>query len=76
MIVTTDKNARRDDDEIRRYDVRLHFAEPEPVKPGQRIFSVSLEGRTVLENLDVVRAAGGSIVRWFASCAASRSKGR
>ena len=59
MIVTTDKNARRDDDEIRCYDVRLHFAEPEPIKPGQRVFSVSLEGKTVLENLDVVRVAGG-----------------
>ena len=59
MIVTTDKNARRDDDEIRRYDVRLHFAEPEAIRPGQRVFSVSLEGRVVLENLDVIQAAGG-----------------
>jgi outer membrane protein assembly factor BamB len=59
MIVTSDKNARRADDETRRYDVRLHFAEPEPLKPGQRVFTVSLEGKPVLENLDVVKAAGG-----------------
>lgn len=43
----------------RRYDVRLHFAEPDPLSPGQRVFTLSLEGKTVLKDLDVVKTAGG-----------------
>jgi len=39
--------------------VRLHFAEPDDVGPGQRVFDVKLQGRTVLEALDVVKEAGG-----------------
>ncbi len=42
-----------------RYTVRLHFAEPDAIKPGQRRFSVSLQGRPVLENLDITSRAGG-----------------
>ena len=59
MVVTTDKNARQSDDEKRRYDVRLYFAEPEPLRPGQRVFTVSLEGNPVVKDLDVVKATGG-----------------
>jgi len=43
----------------RPYTVRLHFAEPEPLAEGQRVFDVSLQGGTVLENFDIVKAAGG-----------------
>lgn len=43
----------------RRYDVRLHFAEPESLAPGRRVFSVQIEGKTVLKDLDVAQSAGG-----------------
>jgi hypothetical protein len=47
----------------RRFTIRLHFAEvDEAVKPGERVFSVSLQGKPVLRNFDVVRTAGGSLV--------------
>jgi hypothetical protein len=51
-----------------RYTVRLMFAEPEEIRPGQRVFDVQLQGKTVLERLDVAAAAGGSrhaLVREF-----------
>jgi hypothetical protein len=45
--------------EDRTYRVRLHFAELEDVKPGQRMFDVNLQGQTIIGNLDVVKEAGG-----------------
>ena len=44
----------------RKYTVRLHFAEPEDVQPGERVFDVSVQGRMALRGLDVVQEAGGS----------------
>ena len=44
----------------RKYTVRLHFTEPEPALPGERVFSVALQGKTVLENLDVAKETGGT----------------
>jgi outer membrane protein assembly factor BamB len=42
------------------YRVTLLFAEPdESVQPSERVFHVKLQGRTVLEDLDVAKAAGG-----------------
>jgi len=41
------------------YTVRLLFAELDTVKPGERVFDVKLQGRTVLEDFDIVVAAGG-----------------
>ncbi len=38
--------------------VRLHFAEPDRVGGGERVFSVSLQGKQVLKDFDIVRAAG------------------
>ncbi|MBN2136934.1 MAG: malectin [Sedimentisphaerales bacterium] len=45
-----------------KYTVRLHFAETYEgiTGEGQRIFSVAIDGKTVLENLDVYKEAGGS----------------
>jgi hypothetical protein len=40
------------------YTVRLCFAAPEGDKPGQRVFDVRLQGKTVLSNFDIVREAG------------------
>ena len=51
-----------------RYRVRLHFAEPRLEEAGQRVFDVLLQGETVLENWDLVQAAGGpdrGLVRQF-----------
>jgi len=41
------------------YVVRLHFAELDDVKPGERVFGIRMQGRTVEEALDVVKQAGG-----------------
>jgi hypothetical protein len=40
------------------YSIRLHFAEPDNVSPGKRIFDVSIEGRKVLEDFDTFKEAG------------------
>ncbi len=50
------------------YTVRLHFAEPDDVAPGERVFTVALQGREVLRDFDVAREAGGrhrAVVREF-----------
>ncbi len=50
------------------YTVRLYFAEPEDLTPGQRVFQVTLQGETVLTEFDVAREAGGvrkALVREF-----------
>ncbi len=50
------------------YTVRLGFAAPPGDKPGQRVFDVRLQGKTVLKGLDVAAAAGGAsraVVREF-----------
>lgn len=60
----------------RPFTVKLCFAEPEDVQPGERIFSVSLQGKKVVDELDVVREAGGpnrSVVRTFEGIAVEQS---
>jgi len=47
-------------DGVARYTVRLHFAEPEQIEPGRRVFDVRLQDETVLSGFDVVDQAGGS----------------
>jgi outer membrane protein assembly factor BamB len=58
--LTVDLGGDRDDPE-RLYTIRLHFAELEGAAAGERIFDVSLQGKTVLKDLDIVREAGGSL---------------
>ena len=41
------------------YTVRLHFADTESRRGGERVFHVSVQGKTVLRNFDIVAAAGG-----------------
>jgi len=51
-----------------RRTVRLHFAELEGVKPGERVFDVKLQGEVVAAHMDVVAEAGGrnrALVRQF-----------
>lgn len=62
-------------EQARRYTVRLHFVEPAEKKPGERVFSVSLQGRQVIPALDVAQAAGGpyrALVREFKGVAVAK----
>ncbi len=43
----------------RMYRVKLIFAEPDDLQPGERIFDVLIQGRKVLEDLDIASEAGG-----------------
>lgn len=40
------------------YTVRLHFAEPQALNAGERVFDVILQGTTVLSDLDIIQVAG------------------
>jgi hypothetical protein len=42
----------------RPYTVRLYFAEPDEIKPEQRVFDIAIQGRKVLKNFDIVKEAG------------------
>jgi hypothetical protein len=58
----------------RSFTVRLHFAEFEGARPGQRMFDVAVQGKTVLKGLDIVNRAGGrnrAIVKEFNGIEAS-----
>ena len=57
-------------DEPALYRVRLAFVEPENKQPGQRVFSVLLQGKEVLTDFDIVKEAGGpnrALVKEFRS---------
>ena len=41
------------------YKIRLYFSELENTKRGERVFDVSIQGRKVLENFDIISEAGG-----------------
>jgi outer membrane protein assembly factor BamB len=47
------------DAQPRPYTVRLHFLEPDDVAAGERVFSVSVQGRPAFPALDVFKEAGG-----------------
>jgi outer membrane protein assembly factor BamB len=73
ITVTLNANSANGGD--REYTVRLVFAEPYDVKPDQRVFDVSLQGKKVLSNLDVAREAGGPrkvLVREFSGVRANK----
>jgi hypothetical protein len=44
----------------RPFTVRLYFAEPDEIQPGERVFGVTLQGREVARELDIVRQSGGT----------------
>ena len=41
------------------YKIRLHFAEPENIGPGERVFDVLIGSQVVLKGYDIAKAAGG-----------------
>ncbi len=44
------------------YDVRLHFAELEKTtKAGERVFDVRVQGKVVINGLDIVKVTGGAL---------------
>lgn len=43
------------------YDVTFHFAEPEEVEGGARVFDAFLEGQRVIHDLDVMAARDGKV---------------
>ena len=43
----------------RPHTVRLYFSEPYHRESGQRVFGVSLQGKPVLEKLDIIKETGG-----------------
>ena len=52
--------------EPRSFTVALTFAEPDGLSPGQRVFSVRMQGQPVLTDFDIALEAGGtdhSVVR-------------
>jgi len=56
------------------YNVALHFVEPDDNKPGQRLFDVTLQGKVVLRNFDIVKEAGApkiGVVKKFANIKAA-----
>ena len=57
------------------YTVRLYFAETEEVQLGERVFSVKMQGKTVIEEMDIAREAGGAkrlVVKEFAGIKAGQ----
>ncbi len=42
------------------YTIRLYFIEPEKKSPGERVFSVMLQGKGVIDELDIAKETGGS----------------
>lgn len=44
-----------------RYDISFHFAEPEQVEGGARVFDAFVEGRRVIDDLDVMAARDGKV---------------
>ena len=62
------------DETEKQYTVRLHFAEPDAIEEGQRVFDIAVEGKTVLEDFDIVKKAGGAnigIVKEFTALSSS-----
>lgn len=46
------------DDEVASYKVRLHFAELDNAKEGDRVFDIKLQGKVVAARVDIAKEAG------------------
>ncbi len=40
------------------YTVKLYFSEPENINPGDRVFDIAIQGKTVLSGFDIVQESG------------------
>lgn len=52
----------------KQYDVKLHFTEVDDIKAGDRIFSVKLQGKTVIDKLDIraeAKSKDAALVKTF-----------
>jgi len=61
--------------EAEQYTVRLHFAEPDDVCAGQRMFDIALQGSVVARDVDIFKEAGGrnrALVKEFRNVSAQR----
>jgi len=56
------------------YTLKLHFAEPDGLSSGERVFDVKINGRKVLSDLDVAREAGGSWTGIVKECKVSAAE--
>jgi hypothetical protein len=43
-----------------RYRIKFTFSEPEDVQPGQRVFSVLVNGEELLKDFDIMNQTGKS----------------
>jgi len=62
--------------EPRKLSLRLHFAELDDIEPGQRVFDVKVQGKVVLKDFDVIKAAGGrdrAVVKQINNIVAART---
>ena len=59
MLTTLTLTLDKDSKDPQPFTVRLQFAEPDGLKPGERVFDVSLQGNEVLKDFDIAREAGG-----------------
>ena len=51
------------------------FADPDSVKPGDRVFDIALQGKVVVKDFDIAQEAGGvrrSLVKEFTGIPAAR----
>lgn len=64
-----------DGDEASQYTVRLYFADFDNAEAGKRVFDVKLQGKVVLENVDIAgqaNGAGKAVVREIAGVGVDR----
>ena len=58
MDTETDKSTPVKSAPGKSYSVLLYFAEPDSLKPGERVFDVALQDKAVLRNLDLAKTTG------------------
>lgn len=57
------------------YTVRLHFAEPDDVKTGERVFDILLQGKVMAKNFDIIKEANArnkALIKEFTNIKASK----
>jgi outer membrane protein assembly factor BamB len=50
------------DKQPRKYTLRLHFAEPDEIQAGERVFAVNVQGQPAIAALDVMKESGGQFI--------------